>query len=65
MSIGENIGYGLRAQKMPEAQITARVDEMLALIQLPQLRTANRANCPAASSSAWRWHARWPPGRRC
>jgi ABC-type Fe3+/spermidine/putrescine transport system ATPase subunit len=38
MSIGENIGYGLRAQKMPEAQITARVDEMLALIQLPQLR---------------------------
>ena len=38
MTIGENIGYGLRAQGVPEAQIKARVDEMLELIQLPQLR---------------------------
>ncbi|MBN9425029.1 MAG: ABC transporter ATP-binding protein, partial [Burkholderiales bacterium] len=38
MSVAENIGYGLRAKKVPQAQIDARVDEMLALVQLPQVR---------------------------
>jgi len=38
MTIGDNIGYGLRAQGAPDAEIKARVDEMLELIQLPQLR---------------------------
>ncbi len=28
-------------------------------------RTASRAPFPAASSSAWRWRARWPPSRPC
>lgn len=38
MTVGENIGYGLRAQGAPEAQITERVREMLDLIQLPHVR---------------------------
>ena len=38
MTIGENVGYGLRAQRAPESQIKARVDEMLELVQLPHLR---------------------------
>ncbi|HTN64818.1 MAG TPA: ABC transporter ATP-binding protein, partial [Burkholderiaceae bacterium] len=38
MTIGENVGYGLRAQRTPESQIKARVDEMLELVQLPHLR---------------------------
>jgi ABC-type Fe3+/spermidine/putrescine transport system ATPase subunit len=38
MTIAENIGYGLRAQRTPQAQVDARVTEMLELVQLPQLR---------------------------
>lgn len=38
MSVAENIGYGLRAKKVAAAQIETRIDEMLALVQLPQVR---------------------------
>ena len=38
MTVAENVGYGLRAQRVPPAQVAARVDEMLDLVQLPQLR---------------------------
>ncbi|GAA0606510.1 ABC transporter ATP-binding protein [Paenochrobactrum glaciei] len=37
MTIAENIGYGLRARRLPEAEIRNRVREMLELIQLPHL----------------------------
>lgn len=38
MTIEENVGYGLRAQKVDSATIHARVQEMLELIQLPHVR---------------------------
>ncbi|HWK61445.1 MAG TPA: ABC transporter ATP-binding protein [Eoetvoesiella sp.] len=38
MTIEENVGYGLRAQKVDRATINARVQEMLELIQLPHVR---------------------------
>lgn len=38
MTVAENIGYGLRAQRIPAAEAAARVDEMLELVQLPQVR---------------------------
>jgi sulfate/thiosulfate transport system ATP-binding protein len=34
MTVRDNIGFGLRIQKKPKAEIDARVDELLALIQL-------------------------------
>lgn len=34
MTIGQNIGFGLRVRKAPETEIKQRVDEMLALIHL-------------------------------
>jgi len=34
MSVRGNIGYGLKMQKLPKAEITARVDEVLELCQL-------------------------------
>jgi ABC-type Fe3+/spermidine/putrescine transport system ATPase subunit len=37
MTIAENIGYGLRARRMPETEIRNRVSDMLDLIQLPHL----------------------------
>ncbi|HVR53039.1 MAG TPA: ABC transporter ATP-binding protein [Pseudorhodoferax sp.] len=38
MSVAENIGYGLRAQRVPEADVRERVAQMLDLVQLPQVR---------------------------
>lgn len=34
LTVWENIAFGLKREGMPKAQITARVDEMLALVQL-------------------------------
>ena len=36
MSVRENIGYALDVRKRPKAEITARVDEMLDLVQLQE-----------------------------
>ena len=35
MTVGDNIGFGLKVAKRPASEIKKRVDEMLALIQLP------------------------------
>jgi putative spermidine/putrescine transport system ATP-binding protein len=37
MTVAGNVGFGLRVAGKPAAQISARVDEMLAMIKLPQL----------------------------
>jgi putrescine transport system ATP-binding protein len=39
MSVEKNIAYGLRKEKTPRAEISKRVDEMLELVQLSDLRT--------------------------
>jgi putative spermidine/putrescine transport system ATP-binding protein len=37
MTVGDNVGFGLRVAKRPAAEIAARVREMLELIKLPAL----------------------------
>ncbi len=37
MTVAQNVGFGLKVQKKPAADIAARVEEMLSLIKLPQL----------------------------
>jgi putative spermidine/putrescine transport system ATP-binding protein len=37
MTVAQNVGFGLKVQKKPAAEIKARVDEMLNLIKLPHL----------------------------
>jgi phospholipid/cholesterol/gamma-HCH transport system ATP-binding protein len=37
MTVGDNVGYRLREDRQPEAQIDARVDEMLGFVGLGQL----------------------------
>src|ERR1700686_3444077 len=37
LTIGDNVGFGLKVAKRPAAEIKARVEEMLTLIKLPQL----------------------------
>ena len=38
MTVAENVAYGLAARHWQKARITAKVDEMLALVQLQELR---------------------------
>jgi ABC-type sulfate/molybdate transport systems ATPase subunit len=49
----QNVQFGLH--RSPPAQRTQRARE----------RRPFRTSCPAASSSAWRWPARWRRGPRC
>jgi putative spermidine/putrescine transport system ATP-binding protein len=37
MSVAENVGYGLRIQKMPKPLLRQRVDEMLAMMRIEKL----------------------------
>lgn len=37
LTVAENIGFGLKVARQPKEAIRARVDEMLAIIKLPQL----------------------------
>ena len=37
MTVAQNIGFGLKVAGKPAAELQARVDEMLAMIKLPQL----------------------------
>jgi putative spermidine/putrescine transport system ATP-binding protein len=37
MTVAQNVGFGLKVQKKPAAEIKPRVDEMLKLIKLPHL----------------------------
>ena len=37
MSVAENVGFGLKMRRLPKPRISARVAEMLALVQLPDL----------------------------
>lgn len=37
MNVAENIGYGMRLRKLPAAEISNRVDEVLTLVQLTDL----------------------------
>lgn len=37
MTVAGNVGYGLRIRKVPEAQVKARVSEMLAMMQITRL----------------------------
>jgi putative spermidine/putrescine transport system ATP-binding protein len=36
MSVADNIGFGLKVRKQPKAQIRAKVDELLGIINLPE-----------------------------
>ena len=43
MTVAQNVGFALEAQGRPKAEVAARVDEMLALVQMTHLRDRKSA----------------------
>ena len=64
LNVADNIAYGLKPRG-GGARHARRVRELLTWWACPAPRTNIRPSCPAASSSGWRWRARWPPRPAC
>ena len=58
MTVAENIIYGLKLRKLPRDVIGANSTLSSPPPSSQPWPSAIPANCPAASSSAWRWRAR-------
>ncbi len=65
MSVAKNVAFGLEERKLPKDEIAARVDQALDLVNLKHLKDRRLRSSPAASSSAWPWHAPSPCAPRC
>jgi putrescine transport system ATP-binding protein len=65
MTVEQNIAFGLKQDGLGKAEIAARVEDMLGLVQMGKLARRSRTNCPVANSSAWPWRALWPKVRSC
>jgi hypothetical protein len=65
LTVAQNIGYGLVNRRRSRSEIAERVAELLALVGLPEQVPSTPRNCRAASSSASRSPALWPPRPRC
>ena len=60
MTVAENVAFGLEMQGVAAAERDERVARDAGAGRPRRLRRPlSRASCPAASSSAWRWPARW------
>lgn len=54
MTVADNVAYGLKAKKVPKAEIGPRVRDALDLVQIGNLAERRPGTSPAGSSSAWR-----------
>jgi ABC-type sugar transport system ATPase subunit len=54
MTVAENMGYGLKVNKVPKDQIRHQVEMVAKTLQLSHCWTVNRSSSPAASGSVWR-----------
>jgi ABC-type sugar transport system ATPase subunit len=59
MTVRKNIAYGLEMERLPEAEIRRRVDEVLSTAQLGSWPSASPISCPVASVNGSPWRGRW------
>ncbi len=60
MTVFNNIGFALKVAGLGRPDIERRVGEAADTVKLGPISTVIRANCPAASASAWPLPVRWP-----
>ena len=66
MSAQDNVAFGLRHARRSRRRAGARGRPSCSSWSgWPSTSRSTRTRCPAASSSAWRWPARWPSRRGC
>ena len=66
LNVLDNVAYGLMVKGVGKGERhEGRGGRARAWCGCPAMARAGRANCPAASASAWHWPARWSTGRKC
>jgi ABC-type sugar transport system ATPase subunit len=67
MTVFDNVAYGLRLRKLPEADVRRRVEQVLGLVEIGRSTGVmqRRPGSPVASSNGWRSRGRswWSHGR--
>jgi putative spermidine/putrescine transport system ATP-binding protein len=63
MTVADNVAYPLTVRKVPKADIASRVEKALEWCSWSARGIAAPRSFRAASSSAWRWRARWCSSR--
>jgi iron(III) transport system ATP-binding protein len=59
MTLRENVAFGLEMRGIAKADAGPRVMRALEMVKLADRAIPSPTSCRAASSSAWRWRARW------
>ncbi len=65
MSVFENIAFGMRVRHIPDAEVKARVNELLHLVRLEGLGTRYPRNSRGDNGSVWLLRGLWPSSRDC
>ncbi len=66
LDVAKNVAFGLKYKKVDKSERAKRVAAGARARQPDRVRAAARpTSSPAASSSGWRWRARWCSSRAC
>jgi len=63
MTVAENVAYPLSVRGINRNDRKPKVETALDMVRLGTLGSRYPGSCRAASSSAWRWRARWCSSR--
>ncbi|TFG45576.1 MAG: ATP-binding cassette domain-containing protein [Gemmatimonadales bacterium] len=61
LDVGANVAFGLESRGVRGAELSRRVEEALALVDMAGFERRPVANLSGGSSSAWRWRVRSRP----
>ena len=65
MTVAQNIAFGLKQDGLPKAEVNARVEEMLKLVQMTQYARRKPHQLSVASVSGLPWPVPWPSAPSC
>ena len=65
LTVLDNVAFGLKLREEPRRTGCPGPARCWSWSGCPNMRRSTPTNCPAASSSGWRWPARWRSGPRC